>query len=152
MNNKSHYHFISGGENWSMPGLNDEHTYMFLINPVFDLLTDDKIQVVKLSDIAHLPLLKSEQKLKRYKKADVEYPGILVTGLKNEGGKLFRMIDGRNRITKLKNANITHSEFYVLDFNDIKVFLPTDPTYLRASTMTESDKYLRDNNLIVKEV
>ena len=52
----------------------------------------------------------------RYNAADIGYPCILTKG-QNPYNCKYRMIDGKHRITKMKNMGIEESIFYIVDFD-----------------------------------
>lgn len=138
-----HYHFICGNE-WTMPTLNPKFTYRLDLTPIFDLVKNEEPVLVDFIDIAHNDMFTFETTTKRFKRADTNYPGILIDGLVNVNNLRYRMIDGRHRIIKMKMAGETQSLFYILHFTEIIPHLPTEPTNLLADTIVENNKYLKD--------
>jgi hypothetical protein len=56
----------------------------------------------------------------KFKACDTKYPGIIVKDLPNPAKRLYTMIDGRHRLQKMFLSGKTKSEFYVLDYTDVK--------------------------------
>ena len=61
----------------------------------------------------------------RYAKADVtEVPtGIVVKDMPNPYGKMYRLVDGKYRIHKLKENGFNASKFYVLQYDEVKPWI-----------------------------
>ena len=115
---------------WS---ITDQPLYLFL-EDIIHFLTPDRLETVLLSDIGwkgkhDLSLI---PKNLRYKHADPYIPGIIAFNAPNPYNDKYRMIDGKHRIHKLVSQNIKESEFYVLDFKDIKPFFVN--RYVRKAT------------------
>ena len=105
---------------WS---ISDQSLHLFM-EDILHLLIDNNLKNVLLSDIGwkgkhDLSLI---TKNLRYKNADPYIPGIIAFNAPNPYNDKYRMIDGKHRIHKLVSQNIKESEFYVLDFKDIKLF------------------------------
>ena len=47
-------------------------------------------------------------------------PGIVAFSAPNPYNNKYRMIDGKHRMHKLVSENVKESEFYVLDFNQLR--------------------------------
>ena len=120
-NKKTHAAIKNDWErDWS---ISDQPLHLFMEDILY-LLIDDNLKNVLLSDIGwkgkhDLSLI---TKNLRYKNADPYIPGIIAFNAPNPYNDKYRMIDGKHRIHKLVSQNIKESEFYVLDFKDIKPF------------------------------
>ena len=93
------------------------------------LLTEDKLRRIQLDEIAwkgkHLPMKFTGENCiccggKRYKNADIRYPGIVVEGMPNMYGDKYRLIDGKHRIRKLYGRFEEDALFYVLYIDEIE--------------------------------
>jgi len=60
---------------------------------------------------------------RRLLKADTSYPVWVVDGLVNENGERYTLIDGKHRITILKNSGYTEVNCIVFSVEDIKKVL-----------------------------
>ena len=67
-----------------------------------------------------------------YKRVDPSIPGIIAFNAPNPYNDKYRMLDGKHRIHKLVSQNVKESQFYVLDFKDIRSYF-----------VSESKKYHR---------
>lgn len=56
----------------------------------------------------------------RYAKADLSYLALVVDGAPNPFDNRYLLLDGKHRIQKMLNNNVTKHLFYVLNYNDIK--------------------------------
>ena len=95
----------------------DEKEYILDLKKIKPFLTKESKKLINFKDIGHKGkdnnhLLYEE----RYNAADIGYPCILTEG-QNPYNCKYRMIDGRHRITKMKNMGIKESMFYIVDFN-----------------------------------
>ena len=122
---------------WS---ISDQSLHLF-IEDILHLLTDDRLETVLLSDIAwkgkHKPSL-VEQGI-RYRNVDPYIHGIIAFNAPNHYNDKYRMIDGKHRIHKLLSQNVKESEFYVLDFKDIRpFFVNTTEKYVRRKPLINS--------------
>ena len=120
--NRWHVASVTSTEgDWRLGGY--ERSVIKLKN-LMPLLTKDRLENIKLDDIAwkgkHNPSLVKQDI--RYKHADPYIPGIVAFNAPNPYNDKYRMIDGKHRIHKLVSQNIKESEFYVLDFKDIRPF------------------------------
>ena len=116
--NKTHSAIIDWEADWT---ITDEPAYLFM-EDILHLLTDDRLETVLLSDIAwkgkhNLSLIKKDL---RYRHADPYIPGIVAFNAPNPYNDKYRMIDGKHRIHKLVSESVKESEFYVLDFNQLR--------------------------------
>ena len=59
----------------------------------------------------------------KYHSADPSYPGIVLKNAPNPYDSKYRMIDGRHRIMKLLNSGVTSSQYYVIDYDEIKKYI-----------------------------
>ena len=116
--NKTHSAIVDWEADWT---IRDKPAYLFMEDILY-LLTDDRLEIVLLSDIAwkgkHKPSLVKQDI--RYRHADPYIPGILAFNAPNPYNDKYRMIDGKHRIHKLFSDNVKEGEFYVLDFKKIK--------------------------------
>lgn len=112
--------------NWTLGGLSDR---ILLIKKIRPLLVDDKIQKIKLKEIAwrdkhHFPYRSGNNCWCcggiRYANCDVSYPGIIAYNAPNPYDNKYRMIDGRHRIMKLLFHGKKYGLFYVFDFEELK--------------------------------
>ena len=67
----------------------------------------------------------------RYRKCDINIPGIVSINTPNPYNKKYRMIDGKHRIRKRLNNGHKHGFFYVFTYGEIKKFIESDVTYIR---------------------
>ena len=115
--NSSHAATVDWEADWT---ISDESAYLFM-EDILHLLTDDRLEIVLLSDIAwkgkHKPSLVKQDI--RYRHVDPYIPGILAFNAPNPYNDKYRMIDGNHRIHKLFSENVKESEFYVLDFEKL---------------------------------
>ena len=115
--NKTHSAIVDWEADWT---ISDESAYLFM-EDILHLLTDDRLEIVLLSDIAwkgkHKPSLVKQDI--RYRHVDPYIPGILAFNAPNPYNDKYRMIDGNHRIHKLFSENVKESEFYVLDFEKL---------------------------------
>ena len=96
--------------------------YRFM-EDILHLLTEERIKSVPLKSIGwkdkhNFPAPWSG---KRYDEADIKYPGIITTG-HNPYDNKYRMVDGRRRIHKLLSNGVTTSNFYVIEWDELKPF------------------------------
>ena len=131
--NKTHSAIVDWEADWT---ISDEPAYLFM-EDILHLLTDDRLETVLLSDIAwkgkHNPSLMKQDL--RYRHADPYIPGIVAFNAPNPYNNKYRMIDGNHRIHKLFSENIKESEFYVLDFNQLRsLFVNESETDVRKKS------------------
>ena len=55
----------------------------------------------------------------RYLECDVKYPCIVLNNAVNPYNKKYRLIDGKHRMAKMRQLDITSSKFYVLELNNL---------------------------------
>ena len=58
----------------------------------------------------------------RYIRCDISYPCIVARDAPNPYGKKFRLLDGAHRMSKMMDMGITKSNFYILEFTEIRQF------------------------------
>ena len=95
------------------------------------ILTDDKLKMIKLNEIAWKGKNYFPEKCgdncyccggRKYKSCDVKYPLIIAENAPNPFNDKYRMIDGRHRIQKLLLNGYTESLCYVFDYVKLKPF------------------------------
>ena len=125
---------------WS---ISDEALYLFL-EDIIHLLTPDRLETVLLSDIGwkgkhDLNMLPLKGEVLRYKRVDPSIPGIIAFNAPNPYNDKYRMLDGKHRMHKLVSRNIKESQFYVLDFKDIRsYFVGESKKYYRKLEFVDS--------------
>lgn len=96
------------------------------IMQVHKIASEDKIRNVSFDEIAskpYTPPLPSNSKgHKRYSDSDINYPCYLVE-MENPYSKRYRMIDGRRRLYKMKEAGQVSGQFIVFKFTDIHPYI-----------------------------
>lgn len=85
----------------------------------FDVQAED----VLISDIFHKELESIDTTSDRYKKADRDYPCIVLDDMINPEDQKYRMIDGRHRLLKAVKENEETIECFVLSFGQIEPFI-----------------------------
>ena len=119
-----HYKPYSG--NWEYGDYRCQKLDLTLLN---DMLTDDRLKIIKLKEIAwkgkhHYPYNLGEYCYccggRKYKNCDPNIPGIIAFNCQNPYDNKYTMLDGRHRITKHLNEGKTESKYYVFDFDEIK--------------------------------
>lgn len=56
----------------------------------------------------------------RYIKANIDHPPLVIDGAPNPFDNRYLLIDGKHRMQKMLNNNMSRHLFNVLDYNDIK--------------------------------
>ncbi len=93
----------------------DEKEYICHVSLLYPFLKNKKL--VNFKDIGWKGKDKNHKLVEeRYNAADIGYPCILTEG-QNPYNCRYRMIDGKHRITKMKNMGIEESIFYIVDFD-----------------------------------
>ena len=96
------------------------------------VLSDDKLKVIKLEEIAWKGKNYFPNKCgnncyccggKKYRSCDIKYPLIIAKNIPNPFNDKYRMIDGRHRIQKLLLNGCTESLCYVFDYDELKPFI-----------------------------
>ena len=108
--------------NWCITeDLKTQH-YLFM-EDVLHLLTEERLKSVPLKSIGwkDKPIFPRPWKGERYDAADIKYPGIITTG-HNPYDNKYRMVDGRRRIHKLLSNGVKKSNFYVIEWDELKPF------------------------------
>jgi hypothetical protein len=137
---KNHAHLAKFNKregNWEFPRSDGKIGFacVIRIEHIHHLLIDSRLKMIDLCDIAwkgkHLfphytgdncYCCKGESDPKN-KNADPSYPGIILENAPNPYDNKYRMIDGRHRIMKLLHSGVTSSQYYVLDYDEIKKFI-----------------------------
>jgi len=118
---------------WSFNGI-EGFIYLERLRP---FLTEKRLKKIKIDEIGWKGRHLSEEKSincpccngKRYKKCDINIPGIVSFNAPNPYGKKYRMIDGKHRIRKRLNNGFTDGLFYVFTYKEIKKFVSSDVIY-----------------------
>lgn len=109
---------------WALPGR--ETSYIALIDLAMKHMPGKQAETVRFSDICAKPgdwFGGDDFSGKRYEEADPKYPGILIRAMPNPCDLLYRMVDGRRRMEKLKRNGIDAGKFFVFEFEDCKQFI-----------------------------
>ena len=123
--------------NWEFPKSDGSLGFAseIFIEDILHLLTDSRLKTLNLCDIAwkgkHLfPYYTGDNcycctnyLYGKYSTADPAYPGIVIENAPNPYDNKYRMIDGRHRIMKLLHSGVTSSQYYVLDYDEIKKYI-----------------------------
>ena len=116
-------HHVMAGR-WSLESLAhlEEPNYYMIRNKRLAPIIEKKEPVlVDFSEICHKGMDKEDpHELQRYDKCNPRFPGIIVEGMPNYKNRKYRMIDGKHRIRKLKNAGANQGLFYVLSFSEVQ--------------------------------
>ena len=122
-------HICYGDEQWGNWRILENQDAVIRLSRIQHLLTDDKIKTVKHGEICWKGMdMKSELfhgQNPKYTKADISFPCILLENAPNPRNMKYRMIDGKYRIAKKNAMRMKKSEFYVLDFHEIKQYIDT---------------------------
>ena len=128
-NNPAFVYTLQGG-NWEYN--NQKRTVLDLSSVYANMLTDDRLKIIKLKEIAwrgkhHFPYNLGENCYccggEAYRKCDPTIPGIIAFNCPNPFDNKYRMLDGRHRMMRHLFDGKTESEFYVFDFDEIKNFM-----------------------------
>ena len=106
---------------WGIPG----YEYAFLPIKLFMKL-DRAPTVVPFKQVCAKPgdwFGRDDFSGERYEKADTSIPGMLVAGMPNPCGLPYRMIDGRRRMQKLREAGRVSGPFVVLNWLEIQPYI-----------------------------
>ena len=90
------------------------------------LLTRDKVQIIDHRDICWKGMddpFTITQDFPRYHFCDIWCPGILLRKGRNPKKLKYRMLDGKHRMAKLHYTLIEQSQFFVLEWDDIKNYI-----------------------------
>ena len=112
---------------WSFDGI----TGHIFLQELIPFLVKDRLKTIKIEDIGWKGKHWTDKEAinyrccdgERYKKCDINFPGILAIDTPNPYSKKYRMIDGKHRIRKMKSIGITHGSFYIFTYQEIKSFL-----------------------------
>ena len=80
-------------------------------------------ELIDLGEISYKPLNDIETDSFRFLKADIQYPLIVVSDIKNPHDNKYRMIDGRHRMLKKIMQGESKMLCYVLTYDDISHFI-----------------------------
>ena len=109
---------------WTINDQPSDTTYLIDLKNIQHLLKEDKIQTLSHNEICwksmDKPLTSEDFDMKSIK---LKYPCIVLTNAKNHKNLKYRMIDGRHRMSKMKTLGINESEFYVLDYEEVKEYI-----------------------------
>ena len=99
-----------------------------LMIPLLDiehLLTKDRLINIKHNEICWKSMAGWEwmKKGDRYEKCDISVPCIVLVNAPNPKDMKYRLIDGKHRMAKMNDMDITDSQFYVIEYNDIKKYV-----------------------------
>ena len=120
-----HYFNINEYGDWRI----NENNQMIPIHKIKHLFTKDREQIINHSEVCWKGMdnPEAEQIGLRYEECDISYPCILLKDVINPKNLKYRLIDGRNRMAKMKAQNINESKFYVLKYDEIeKYIVPSD--------------------------
>ena len=123
--------------NWEFPRSDGKLHYecRLYLRDILHLLTDSRLETIDLCDIAwkgkhHHPhntgancFCCPPTRPSKYHAADPSYPGIVLKNAVNPFDNKYRMVDGRHRIMKLLNQGETSSQYYVLDYDEVKDYI-----------------------------
>ena len=121
--------------NWEFPRSDGKIGFIseIFIEDIIHLLTSSRLKTIDLCDIAwkgkhFFPNLTGYncyccKTYPKYHSADPSYPGIILKNAPNPYDSKYRMIDGRHRIMKLLYSGVTSSQFYVIDYDEIKKYI-----------------------------
>ena len=143
---------------WRLYEVSDGEIHLPLLS-LFHLLTDDILKTISFDNIAWKGMDLPSRMLynncvccdgKFYKRADIDYPPILLKGTLNHYNKKYRMIDGKHRIMKMISMGLSKSSFYVLELNDIIEYL-IPGVGSSAKLFCSEDEYPRKYYTILKK-
>tara|TARA_B100001109_G_scaffold51770_1_gene41620 strand:- start:1135 stop:1569 length:435 start_codon:yes stop_codon:yes gene_type:complete len=113
---------IIGTGNWCITEDLKKVHYLFM-EDILHLLTEERIKSVPLKSIGwkNKHIFPTPWSGERYNAADIKYPGIITTG-PNPYDNEYRMVDGRRRIHKLLSNGVIESNFYVIEWDELRPF------------------------------
>lgn len=113
---------------WMLPSLDSTRKYLIPMPRVFSYIELNKIKSEDISilDIKFKDLSNIDKTSIRYKKADVSYPIIVLSGLKDYDGKVYRMIDGRHRLLKSMDNKSIQISAYIIPWEEVLRFVEID--------------------------
>ena len=115
---------ISNYGDWSFDG----KEYDIILEEIEHLLIDSKIKTLNFDEIAWKGDNLNFNQIginciccngKRFLNVDMDYPPIVIKNAPNPSNKLYRLIDGKHRLMKMKIENIKENKFYVLEYHEI---------------------------------
>lgn len=89
---------------------------------IVHLINQNDIYTLNHEDIAWGMSARPPKGNFRYKHCDISYPCIVARDAPNPYGKKFRLLDGAHRMSKMMDMGITKSNFYILEFAEIRQF------------------------------
>lgn len=79
---------------------------------------------IRISNICSLVALnKIDRNDEQYKNADDSYPVLVTTQVTNARSRKFTLIDGRNRLLKLKDKGEERIDAYLVSMDELKEFI-----------------------------
>ena len=90
---------------------------------IVHLINQNELYTLNHEDIAWGVSARPPKSNLRYQRCDVSYPCIVARDAPNPFGKKFRLLDGAHRMSKMMDMGITESNFYILEFAEIRQFL-----------------------------
>jgi hypothetical protein len=82
-------------------------------------------ELIEIDLIGHKELQSISTNDHRYVNANTDLPGILVNNMENPRNKKYRLIDGRHRLLKTINSDLTKFKAYVLERDEAMKFVRT---------------------------
>ncbi len=89
---------------------------------IVHLINQNEVYTLDHEDIAWGASRRDSKKSFRYQKCDISFPCIVARDAPNPYGKKYRLIDGHHRMSKMMDMGITKSNFYILEFTEIRQF------------------------------
>ena len=111
-----------GSGNWCITEDLEKIHYLFL-EDILHLLTKERLKSVSLKSIGWRDkhLFPEPWVTERYDLCDMRCPGIITDG-PNPYDNKYRMVDGRHRIHKLLSNGVKKSNYYVIEWDELKHF------------------------------
>ena len=139
---------------WAVPGYNQAFIQMRRL--MQDLLPGRIPGMIQYNEICAKPadfFGVNDFQGPRFERANTAYPGIVVKHMPNPCNRPYRLIDGRRRLEKYRQAGFGRSRFYVLEFNEIKPYIrkfqlieSSDPRLANSGlTILPADKELTES-------
>ena len=112
------YHTIKG--EWRIDGVPED--CIIRASQLKSATVLKKPEIIDFLSIAHKEYNSLTEK-ERYDKADISEYGIVVKDMPNPYGKAYRLIEGKHRLYKLKDAGFNGAKFYVLSYDEVKPWI-----------------------------